>query len=189
MQLQVMGEVRALRQGVMTRLRQRSLELLVLLLHRPGGYRAEELSEALYGDEQLAALRVEIHRLRKIGLTVKTQPYRLATPVQADSIALETALSRGHLRDAVALYRGPLLPASNAPSIVELRNGLEAALEATVLAADDTEALWKLAAVDALQLGVVGGARASPPARRSARQRCSRTQRPCPNRTRRIARL
>lgn len=142
MQLQVMGEVRALRQGVMTKLRQRSLELLVLLSHRPTGYRAEELSEALYGDEQLAALRVEIHRLRKIGLTVQTQPYRLETPVLADSVAFETALSGGHLRDAVALYRGPLLPASNAPGIVELRNALEVALEASVLAADDTEALW-----------------------------------------------
>jgi len=144
-QLQVLGEVRALRQGVLIKLRQRSLELLVLLLHRPSGYRAEELSEALYGDAQLAALRVEIHRLRKIGLTIQTQPYRLETPVQADSIALETALSGGHLRDAVALYRGPLLPMSNAPGIVELRNGLEAALEATVLAATDTKALWELA--------------------------------------------
>lgn len=134
-----------LRQGVVTKLRQRSLELLVLLSHRPGGYRAEELSEALYGDEQLAALRVEIHRLRKTGLTVHTQPYRLETPVQADSVALETALNEGRLRDAVALYRGPLLPASNAPGVVELRNALEVALEATVLAADDTEALWACA--------------------------------------------
>lgn len=111
MQLQVLGEVRALRRGSVTKLRQRSLELLVLLLHRPGGYRAEELSEALYGDEQLAALRVEIHRLRKnLGLSVRTQPYRLETSVHADSVALESALSEGQLRDAVARYRVPCCP-------------------------------------------------------------------------------
>lgn len=147
-QLFTLGKAEAYLQGTRTRARRRSLELLTLLLSRPHGYEAEALSEGLYGSDQGTALRVELHRLRKeLKIEINARPYRVVPPVWADLIELDNLLRQGRVRDAVALYDGPLLPNSEAPGIVELRNWIEAELRAAVLATGDTEAIWELAQI------------------------------------------
>lgn len=132
-------------------LRPRGLELLVLLLAHPEGLPGERLARLLYGEgfregeTPLSALRVEVHRLREAGLEVAARPYRLLTPLGADFLELREALREGDLPRALRLYRGPLLPRSQAPGIEELRLELEGALREAVLRSGDPGLLYGLA--------------------------------------------
>lgn len=134
-------------------LRPRGLELLVLLLAHPEGLPGERLARLLYGEgfregggeTPLSALRVEVHRLREAGLEVAARPYRLLTPLRADFLELREALREGNLPKALRLYRGPLLPRSQAPGIEELRLELEGALREGVFRSGDPGLLYGLA--------------------------------------------
>jgi hypothetical protein len=123
----------------------RQAELLVLLLVRKEGWRGEDLAQALYGEPNLGALKALLHRLREKGLRVFPSPYRLETPPPSDLSAFLRALSRGDLEEALALYRGPLLPWSQAPGVEALRLELEEALKQAVLAQGEVESLFLLA--------------------------------------------
>lgn len=148
LRLFTLGKAELYFRGAPVTIRGRSMELLTLLVTRPGGYSAEALSEALYGDFQSASLRVELHRLRKeIGVEISSRPYRLVSPVWSDVVELETYLKRGKPYDAIKMYRGPLLPQSVAPEIVNLRGLLEAELHAAVIDSENLEAIWELAQI------------------------------------------
>lgn len=135
-------------EGRALRLRPRGLEIIALLLSHPRGLSGEALTEALYGGARPEALRVELYRLRKgLGDIITTRPYRLSKPVRADFVQVQHYLKHGRLKDAVALYRGPLLPGSSAPGIVALNKGLEAELQGAVVASHDPEIMWTLAQV------------------------------------------
>jgi len=49
------------------------------------------------------------------------------------------------VRQALSLYRGPLLPDSEAPAVVELREYIDESLRQAVLASGDHEAMLELA--------------------------------------------
>ena len=123
----------------------RQAELLVLLLARKEGWRGEELALALYGEAKSPALRMEVLRLRQRGLAVESRPYRLAQALRADFLEVWEALRQGDLREALARYRGPLLPQSQAPGVEALRAELEEALRRAVLAQGEVESLVHLA--------------------------------------------
>ena len=148
LRLFTLGRAELYLQGAPATVRSRSIELLTLLVLRPSGYDTEALSETLYGDFQPASLRVELHRLRKeVGVEISSRPYRLVSPVWSDVAELETHLKKGNLFDAVRMYRGPLLPQSVAPEIVNLRGFLEAELHAAVIDSGNLEAIWELAQI------------------------------------------
>lgn len=148
LRLFTLGKAQLYFQGNPVAIRGRSIELLTLLASHPSGYEAEALSEALYGDFQSASLRVELHRLRKdVGVKISPRPYRLASPVWSDVVELESCLNQGKLLEAIKLYRGPLLPQSIAPEIVDLRGFLEAELHAAVIDSGNLEAIWELAQI------------------------------------------
>lgn len=86
-----------------------------------------------------------MRRLRVAGLEVQARPYRLITPLEADFLELREDLERGNLHRALELYRGPLLPESQAPGIEALRCELEEALRSRVLRARDPGLLYALA--------------------------------------------
>ncbi len=140
-QFQALGEPRM--NGEPLPLRQ--AELLVLLLARREGWRGEELAQALYGEANGPALRMEVLRLRRRGLAVESRPYRLAQALAADFLEVGEALSQGDLRGALARYRGSLLPQSRAPGVEALRLELEEALRHAALASQDPEPLFLLA--------------------------------------------
>jgi hypothetical protein len=130
--------------GRRTELRPRLAEILALLAANPQGLSADALCAGLHGDGgSPSSVRVEVSRLRKlIGPWIDTQRYRLTCEVETDARRVQGLLRAGAVREAAELYRGPLLPDSDAPAIVREREGLDGWLRQAVMTADDPEALW-----------------------------------------------
>jgi GAF domain len=118
----------------------RSLELLALLAMHPEGMSSEQLALALYGERGKAVtIRAQVHRVRAYlgARSLETYPYRLNVPVEADWAEVGRLVSAGQPREALQAYRGPLLPASDAPEIVEARALLEESLRRSILTTAD----------------------------------------------------
>ncbi|MDF1704191.1 MAG: GAF domain-containing protein [Aeromicrobium sp.] len=134
--------------STLSRLGLRHSELFLLLTERLEGWRAGELAVALSDDEQAdVTIRAEISRLRGVlgPVELASRPYRLANAVATDVAAVRDDLSAGHLRRAVAAYRGPVLPESTAPAVVELRDALHLRVRSSLLASDDADAILTFA--------------------------------------------
>jgi GAF domain len=129
--------------GPALELSMRHAEILALLTLYPDGLTGEELTLHLYGDHgNRVSTRAEMSRLRKLlGPCVAAKPYRLLAEVAADFLTVEERLSRGDLEGALSAYRGPLLPASEAPRIEQARDELEGALQRAARAGT-AEQLW-----------------------------------------------
>jgi tetratricopeptide (TPR) repeat protein len=127
-------------------LRPRSLELLVLLLSKPEGWRREDLSLALYGRLNLNAVNVELTRLKSVlGDRLLSRPWRLDGSVAVDFEEFYRFLYRKEFALALRIYLGPLLPNSEAPGIEELRRDMEEDLRAAVISGRNSEVLMLLA--------------------------------------------
>ncbi|MEV0600220.1 GAF domain-containing protein [Streptomyces sp. NPDC050315] len=140
--LTCLGDEAAVRDGAPLRLRPRQLEILTLLALEPDGYSPDRLREALYGDRPVTAstFKAEVSHLRRaLGGAVTTRKYALITAVTCDAVEVLRALERGDTETAVRLYRGPLLPDSEAPGIVAWREHLEVAVREAVLASASAE--------------------------------------------------
>jgi hypothetical protein len=132
----------------MSRLGLRHSELLLLLTERSEGWRAGELAVALSDDEQAdVTIRAEISRLRGVlgPVELASRPYRLGHGLATDVAAVRDDLAAGRLRRAVAAYRGPVLPESTAPAVVELRDSLHLRVRSSLLASDDADAILTFA--------------------------------------------
>ncbi len=125
-------------------LRPRHAELLVALLARRQGANAEQLCADLHGDGgHPGSIRVEMSRLRKLlPACIDGDRYRLRADVHSDAERVRALLRAGDVRAAAERYSGPLLPASDAPRVVDEREQLDGWLRTAVLGADDAEALW-----------------------------------------------
>ncbi|WP_431677719.1 GAF domain-containing protein [Kitasatospora sp. KL5] len=135
--LTCLGREEATRDGTALRLPPRQLEILTLLALEPGGFSADRLRTALYGDRPVTAttLKAEISHLRRaLGGAITARRYRLAAPVDCDAATVLRALERGDTATALQHYTGPLLPHSEAPGIVEHREYLAVAVRSAVLA-------------------------------------------------------
>ncbi len=107
----------------------RHSELLVLLCEAAAageGRTAEQLMQETHRDAAAVTIRAEMSRLRRaMGQDVlASRPYRLVRPVDSELARVRRLLDRGAHRQALEAYRGPLLPASIAPHVVELREQL-----------------------------------------------------------------
>lgn len=148
--LEVLGvHAATLQVGPLTsRLSRRHSELLLLLSRAPDGLTAAELGVALSDDDQApVTIRAELSRLRGVlgPLELASRPYRLRSAVRTDVDEVRDLLRDGRLRSAVAAYRGPVLPASTAPAVEELRDDLHLELVSALLACDDADALLSFA--------------------------------------------
>jgi hypothetical protein len=126
------------------RLSPRHSEIMIILATCPAGLTGDELAYLLYPDDLISStLRAELVRLRTLlgGQVVASRPYRLTCEVTSDWAAVSAQLSAGDLGEALRLYRGPLLPRSEAPGVVELRGDLDRALRAAILASGQPELL------------------------------------------------
>ena len=122
----------------------RSLELLAVLAMHPEGMTTEQLALALYGERGKAVtIRGQVHRVRVYlgARSVEPHPYRLNVPVEADWLEVSRLVAAGRPHKALRAYRGPLLPASDAPEIVEARALLEESLRRAILTTADAELL------------------------------------------------
>jgi hypothetical protein len=145
LRLQLLGQDASVRVGTGRRERGlRSLELLAVLAMHPEGMTTEQLALALYGERGKAVtIRAQVHRVRMYlgARSVEPQPYRLNVPVEADWREVSRLVAAGKPRQALRAYRGPLLPASDAPAIVEARALLEESLRRSILTTADAELL------------------------------------------------
>jgi hypothetical protein len=125
-------------------LSQRHSEILVLLAMHPAGMTGEQLAIALYGDAgKPATARAEISRLKRLlGGCVRTDPYRLEAILESDLAAVRRLLHDGRVDEAAEMYRGPVLPRSEAPAVADVRNELEGWTRRAVVASEDIDALW-----------------------------------------------
>ena len=122
----------------------RSLELLAVLAMHPEGMTTEQLALALYGERGKAVtIRAQVHRLRSYlgARSVDTHPYRLNLAIEADWLEVARLVAEGQPHEALEAYPGALLPASDAPEIVEARALLEESLRRSILTTADPELL------------------------------------------------
>lgn len=163
-------------------LRPRHSEILVLLALASEGLTGPQLAVALSEREiPPVTLRAEMARLRCTigGDLISSHPYALRYPVECDFDHVLGLLADGRVGEAAAVYRGPLLPSSEAPGIVERRLMLARRMRAQVLGSADPAALrrwltgpcgamdaaaWR-ALADRLPGGSVGRAQAATKAR------------------------
>ncbi|MGI5129941.1 GAF domain-containing protein [Pseudonocardia sp. CA-107938] len=132
--------------GKVVRLSPRHSEIVVILADRPDGMSGDELAIELYRDDVRASTtRAELTRLRGLldGL-LDSRPYRLPRDLRCDWHDVQDALEDGRIGDALRAYRGPLLPQSDAPGVVERRERLELRLRTALIASGDLElmAAW-----------------------------------------------
>jgi hypothetical protein len=152
--LQLLGRDQALLSlgGRTVALSARHSEILALLSTHPGGLSAEELNLLLYrGDGSTITLRAEMVRLRKVlqqldpDAVPGSRPYRLPLDLVPDSAQVLSCLQRGAHRIALEIYRGAVLPRSEAPGVIELRNKVSSLLREAVMTDGSAESLLRYA--------------------------------------------
>lgn len=146
LELDFLGGLRVTHARLGSPCRLRYAELLTVLALHPQGLNLEALTLAVYGEKASPqTAKADLSRLRGEGVEIQSRPYRLAGRFRADFLELAELLQQGRVGQALRLYRGPLLPGSEAPAVVEQREALEESLRQAVLASDDLEAVWVLA--------------------------------------------
>lgn len=118
------------------RLSRRHSEIIAVLVDHPEGLTAEQLEIDVYaGDVQSSTMRAEMTRLRALlgADTLVSRPYRLAVETDCDWKSVAAHIAAGRVRDALKAYRGPLLPQSESPGVVQRREHLERQLREAVL--------------------------------------------------------
>ncbi|MFI8536518.1 transcriptional regulator [Streptomyces aquilus] len=126
------------------RLSARHSEIVVALTLRARGMTGDRLAVDLSEREvPPSTLRAEVTRLRAVlgPDLVGSRPYALLRPVHTDFGAVADLLAGGRVDRALARYRGPLLPRSEAPVVVEHRRALEQLLRGAVLGSGDAAVL------------------------------------------------
>ncbi|MEV0466852.1 transcriptional regulator [Nocardia tengchongensis] len=140
--LESLGVPRLYQQGRQVPMRPRQLEILTLLALEPDGFTPERLHDAVYGDRSVSSstLKSDVSRLRAAtDGRIADRRYMLTEPLACDAVELLAALGAGDLTTAVRLYRGPLLPDSEVPGIVQWREHLDVCLRTAVLADPNPE--------------------------------------------------
>ena len=122
----------------------RHSEIVLVLSEHGTGLSGGELEAALSAHGLSAVtVRAEVSRLRStLGEELLgSRPYALRTPLTTDVQQVRLALGAGLVREAVAAYAGPVLPTSQAPGVVELRDDLELLRRARRVGSGDAAAL------------------------------------------------
>lgn len=151
--LQLLGRDNALLsiEGKTVSLSPRHSEMLALLSIHPDGLSVEELCSLLFGEVPAMTLRAEMVRLRKVlqqfnpAAVPESRPYRLTVDVLPDAGQVLSCLQRGAHRLALEIYRGPVLPHSEAPGVVKLRTRVSTLLREALLSDGSAEALLQYA--------------------------------------------
>jgi putative ABC transport system ATP-binding protein len=145
LQLDFLGVSEAVLDGELLPLTLRTAEIVALLAQHSEGLSAQQLLLLLYGEKgNPGTLRATLSKLRTL-LPIASRPYRIAAPYRADFLRVESLLKEGRLQEAVELYRGELLPDSEAPGIALTRETLHESLRQAVLVLGDARALLTLA--------------------------------------------
>ncbi len=129
-QVRVLGISEVRRAGTVTPLALRQAEIVALLALADHGLTPEELHDQLHGYDPgaLVTTKADVSHLRTLlGGAISYRRYRLGD-IAVDVARLLAALRAGAAEDVARLYRGPLLPASDAPGVREWREVFEVAV-------------------------------------------------------------
>lgn len=128
--LQILGRDQGLLHvaGEAVTLSERHTEILTMLAMHPAGLSADQLTDMVYPEgTSLTSIRAEMVRLRKLllkhtpSLVPESRPYRLPRTLVVDAGQVLSYLDRGAHRLALNIYKGAVLPRSEAPAVSELR--------------------------------------------------------------------
>jgi hypothetical protein len=150
LELRVLGRAEVRLDGVPLAVTPRQVEILAILAMAPDGLTLEELHDRLHGERPVApgSTKADLSHLRRaVGGVLASRPYRLEGTVEADHVEVLRCLRDRRLADALAAYRGPLLPRSPAPAIEEARHVLAVAVRDAVLASGEPDLLVGLGEV------------------------------------------
>ncbi len=140
--LQILGREQGLLHvaGKALELSERHTEILAMLALHPEGLTAEELTDRVYPEgTSLTSIRAEMVRLRKLlhgmdpSLVPDSRPYRLPRTLVVDAEQVRSYLNRGAHRLALNIYKGAVLPRSEAPAIAQLRTSTGILLREAIL--------------------------------------------------------
>jgi hypothetical protein len=121
------------------------LEIVTVLAIRQKPVPLEILMSDLYGDDgNKSTLKAALSKLRKL-VPISAHPYSLSVPYQSDYQQVLSHIKNRNLAAAARLYKGPLLPFSDAPFIREARDILESSLRNAALGSNDPDILLTLA--------------------------------------------
>jgi hypothetical protein len=135
-------ELIAAHNGRTHRLSRRHGDILVALANHPDGLTAEQLEVLVYaGQVTSSTMRAEMTRLRSIlgPQVLASRPYRLIGGAHTDWHAVAAYLAAGRIRPAVQAYRGPLLPLSQSPAVVDRREILAGQVRSALLACTEPD--------------------------------------------------
>ncbi|MET4058719.1 hypothetical protein ABIB35_000244 [Arthrobacter sp. UYP6] len=131
----------------------RHAELLTLLALHPEGLTADELLVMVYPESaSVSTVRAEMLRLRNLlgkhsegapgpHLVPQSRPYRLPHELVIDARQVLGYLEQGAYQLALGLYRGPVLPRSEAPAITALRSEVSMVLREAMLSDAGSDSL------------------------------------------------
>lgn len=139
-----LGDRLVTREGVSWRAPMRVCEVLAVLSSTDSGLSAERLQLKVFGDDSTTTnVKATVSRIRRV-VPISQAPYRVSANVQSDFSDLVKALEAGDFIKALDLYKGPLLPGSDAPAVVELREYVDELLKGTILRSSDVEQIIRL---------------------------------------------
>jgi hypothetical protein len=78
-----------------------------------------------------------------LGTRLAADPYRLEGVVESDLDVVRRLLRQGRPADAAELYGDGVLPRSEAPGVVKIRDELEGWTRNAVMTSDDPDSLWR----------------------------------------------
>jgi tetratricopeptide (TPR) repeat protein len=120
------------------------LEILAVLAIEQRPLTIEELMSCLYGDGgSKNTLKSNLAKMRRV-LPISQHPYHIQGSFQADFIDVAYYVRKGNFSEAIKLYEGPLLKASDAPCIRAKDEELSESLCNYALENTDIEALLRL---------------------------------------------
>ena len=135
LRLSVLGGAGATFGGRPLRIGHRQIELLVALAVE-GPCTLDRLQALVYGDRPVspATTKADLSHLRKLlGGAIASRPYRLTVPVEIDALQVRRHVEAGELTAATEVYRGSLLPDSEAPFAADLRHVIDVCLRESLL--------------------------------------------------------
>jgi tetratricopeptide (TPR) repeat protein len=133
--------------GIQVKMPLKFTEILIILAANQGGLSSEQLLVDLYPDSntvQKSTLKSVISRIRA-NIPINSQPYKINCSFSADFLQLPQLIRLGRIEQALSLYQGPLLPESEAPGVIEMREVLDEQIRQAVLDSNNPDFILKLA--------------------------------------------
>jgi hypothetical protein len=155
--LHILGPGAATIGGAPVLLSLRQLEILTILAC-VGQATLGELHGLLHGDRAVSptTTKAEVSRLRRtLGDVIASRPYQFTVPLEVDLLDALGLLEVGDVSGATRLYRGQLLPRSDAPFVVERRHHCDVALRTALLRAGTTRDLLAFADVHPFDIEIL----------------------------------